>query len=222
MAIGTLALALVTVALGVVAVWGNRTGRHALQVAQGELLASTLAILEAVPPESSAMDSRPLDRVDYSSLGSREEPRWVPRDGVDVQSEPGAVMLSVPVRNVGPGVALISRQRPQALSPPDMMWTFGECSRPMIPSGQNARLRFKLSGLREEAYAEVFYSDVSGQQPARLRLYVRGAPDSWTGEWEYTVCGTALYFDEDAVPFAISGDERVAEQQPLVVAQKRN
>jgi hypothetical protein len=213
-AIGTLTLALVTVGLGLAALLGNRTSRRALDVAQAELQAATLPLLEAVPAEGGRARDYPPELVDYRGLGAREPGQWRYRDEVDVRGESGGVFLSVPFRNVGTGIALIGGPRPQALSVPDLMWTVGECSRPLIPSGQYARLSFRLQGLREEAYAEVFYSDVSGNQTARLRLYLRGERDVPTGQMFWTVHGTALYTDGVAVPFAISGDSRVAEPQP--------
>jgi hypothetical protein len=182
---------------------------------QSELQASIFPLLESVPLEHGGHRERtPPEPTDYSSLGSRTPSEWRYRDVVDVKGEPSGVFFSVPIRNVGQGFVLISGSRPQALSVPDVTWTLGESSRPMIPSAKYARINFRLNGLREDAYAEVFYSDVCGNQPGRLRIYIKGEADESTGQMGYFVKGTALYDDDGNVPLAISGDPRVADPQP--------
>lgn len=214
-AIGTLSLALVTLGVGIAAVCGNKTAREALEVAQAELQASLLPLLESVPLEYGPhREATAPELIDYTTLGAREPNEWRYRDVVDVRGEADGVFVSVPIRNVGPGMALITGVRPQALSVPDVTWTLGECTRPLIPAGQYARLNFRLSGLREEAYAEVFYADTSGNQHARLRLYIKGERESETAPMGYFVRGTALYTDDGDLAFAISGNERVAAKQP--------
>jgi hypothetical protein len=220
-AIGTLALAGVTVAVGVVAVRANAVARRGLRIAQAEMQASTFPLIESVPLQYQAQRlASPSDLVDYGSLDQgAPEPEWRYRDVVDVNGQPGGVFLSVPIKNVGPGIARITSPQPRALSVPDAVWTEGVCTRALIPSGEYARLHFRLTGLRDEAYAEVFYSDNSGEgDVTRVRLYVRSQRDLDPQSTGYTVRGTAMYHGDDEFPFSIAGDPRVAERQPSLPA----
>jgi hypothetical protein len=220
-AIGTLSLAAVTVVLGIVAVLGNRTSREALAIAQQEQQASMFPLLESVPVEHGKhREETAPELIDYESLGARTtKAAWRYRDVVDVNGEAGGVFFSVPVRNVGPGIARISATR--ALSVPDVLWTDGVASRALVPPGEYARLNFRLSGIREEAYAEVFYSDNSGNQPARLRLYVKGERSGEHGEMGYFVRGAAIYQDDTDEPLGVVGDPRVTDPQPTSPVPQR-
>jgi hypothetical protein len=216
-AIGTLALAVVTVAVGTVALFANKVARDGLKISQAELQASTFPLIESVPLQFQAQrQASPPDLVDYSSLeDGAPEPEWRYRDVVDVNTQPGGVFLSVPIKNVGPGIARITSPQPRALSVPDVVWTDGVCTRALIPSGEYARLNFKFGGLRDEAYAEVFYSDNSGEADiTRVRLYIRSQRDLDPQETGYTVRGTAMYHSDDEIPFAIAGDPKVGHKQP--------
>jgi hypothetical protein len=217
-AIGTLSLACVTLMLGVAALRGNRTGRKALEIAQAELQASTFPLIESVPVEHDAhREATPPELIDYRILGGSTPVSWRYRDVVDVSGEGAGVFFSVPIRNVGPGIARISEAKPRALSVPDRHWTDGVSTRGLIPPGEYARLLFRLGGLREEAFAEVVYSDTSGNQPARVRMYIKGERDD-SGGMGYFVKGTAMYRDTEEQPYVVVGDARVAEHQPTADA----
>jgi hypothetical protein len=212
-AIGTLALAFVTLLLGIAALRGNRTARQALGIAQAELQASMFPLIESVPLEHSPhREATPPELIDYRTLGGGGPVVWRFRDVVDVNGESGGVFFSVPIRNVGPGIARISGTEPRALSVPDRDWTVGVANRGLIPPGEYGRLLFRLYGLREEAFAEVFYSDTSGNQAARVRFYIKGERDPDSGHMDYFVKGTAMWLDGE--PYFVVGDPRVAERQP--------
>ncbi|HVC86433.1 MAG TPA: hypothetical protein VNC40_03305 [Gaiellaceae bacterium] len=213
-AIGTLTLAGVTLAVAIVAVRGNQVARRGVAIGEAELQTSMLPVLEAVPamPTAEREDSM-KEVIDYTNVGFSHDERWTEPDWVDVLGERGAVYCSIPVQNVGQGIARISSVRPRALSVPDVIWTDGEPTRALIPAGQRARLQFRLSGVRDEIYAEVFYTDFSGEQPARTRLYVRRQQGE-AGHSTYVVRGTAIYSGGDDEPFAVAGDARVTANQP--------
>jgi hypothetical protein len=72
----------------------------------------------------------------------------------------------------------------------------GRCSESRVdPARRVWAVLFRLFGLREEAFAEVFYSDASGNQEARVRFYIKGERDADSGKMGYFVKGTAMYLD---------------------------
>ena len=88
--------------------------------------------------------------------------------------------LSIPVRNVGPGVAVIANPLPMISEEwrDEASHTQGAVSRSVIPPGESGRLNFGLwenaaGALFNEAYVEVTYTDIGGQQRQRTIFFLR-------------------------------------------------
>jgi hypothetical protein len=209
----TLFLGIATLTLGVVAAYGNHLTRRGLKVSQAELKASILPLLEAVP-ELPRLGGGTLELIDFTNVGGDALERLLA--AADRVRTVGAdrVYCSIPIRNVGPGIARIGPAKPRALSVPDVNWTEGECTRPLIPAGQSARLQFPMYGTRDEIYAEAVYRDMAGEQGTRIRLYLTREESTPEGDLVYIVAGTAPYEEGSDSPYAISGDSRVARAQP--------
>lgn len=224
-AIGTLALAVVTVAVGIIAVRANRVARRGVEIAAEDLKASMTPLLEPTATTSGAErrqlraggEYAPKDVFTYEDVGGPPEERTPLAHEVDVFSAAGAVYVSIPIRNVGHGIAKISaRERPRALSVPDREWTDGTTTRGLVPPDMGARLNFRLAGVRYEIYAEVVYTDITGDQETRLRLYIKLTEDG-SGKAMYEFRGTALYEGTGNIPSflrTVTGDRQVLEPQP--------
>lgn len=132
---------------------------------------------------------------------------------MDVFGDVSGVYCSIPIQNHGHGVARLGPQKPHALSVPDVLWTAGDATRALIPAGEGARLNFRLNGVRDEIYAEVFYTDISGEQQASTRFY-QLRETSGNGDARYPVRGTAMYRPSADDPIASVGHPSVAAQQP--------
>jgi hypothetical protein len=208
----TLFLGIATLILGAVAAYGNHLTRRGLKVSQAELKASILPLLEAVPEVLGTGGA--FELIDFTNVGGDSLERQL--TAPDRVRTIGAdhVYCSIPIHNVGPGIARIGPAKPRALSVPDVKWTEGECTRPLIPAGESARLHFPLFGTRDEIYAEAFYRDMAGEQGTRIRLYLTREESTPNGDIVYSVAGTALYEEGSDSPYAISGDSRVARTQP--------
>jgi hypothetical protein len=215
-AIGTLALAVVTSAVAVLALRALRLARRGLETAEEGLRASLLPVLEPVPPYTGKHKKVTADRIDYTSLGGPAGDRWAWPYAVDVLALESGVFCSIPVRNVGPGVARIATDvAARALSVPDEWWSTGEPTRGLIPPGERTRVHFRLPGVRDELYVEVDYSDTSDAQRRRLRLYLARSVGA-DGDSVFHVLGAATYrlTAAGALLFAAAGDERVTRRAP--------
>jgi hypothetical protein len=107
---------------------------------------------------------------------------------------------SVPIRNVGAGVAILGDVRAQL--PPDTNWYEGQPSVRILPPEGIVRVLFRLAAIPEDQFlVEARYKDVAGGQPTRTRLKVRRVSDN---EWQ--AVGAALYQAEEGSPFVTSGE----------------
>ena len=210
-AIGTLALAAVTSVLAVLVSRGLTLTRRTLEAVEESVQASLLPVLESVPSYTGKHKKISADRIDYSALGGPAGERWAWPYAVDVFAVESGIFCSVPVRNVGPGIAQLSTEvAARALSPPDEWWSTGEPTRGLVPPGERTRVQFRLPGVRDELFVEVDYADTRGGQGRRLRLFLtRGAGAG--GEVVYRVQGSATYrlTADGPTLVAATGDERV-------------
>jgi hypothetical protein len=215
-AIATLALAVVTSAVAVLALRALTLARRSLEAVEEGLRASLLPMLEPVPPYTGKHKKITADRIDYTSLGGPTGDRWSWPYAVDVLALESGVFCSIPVRNVGPGVAKIATEvAARALSVPDEWWSTGEPTRGLVPPGERTRVQFRLPGVRDELYVEVDYADTSDGQRRRLRLYLMRSVGA-DGESAFHVLGSATYRLTSTGPilFAAAGDERVTRRSP--------
>lgn len=226
-AIGTIGLALATFVLGLVAHHANRFAQRGVEIATAELQASMLPLLEPTWTISgeerrklrAGSTSAPHDRFTYADVDGPDEERTPYAHEVDIYGNVSSVYCSIPIRNVGHGIARVStRALPRALSVPDRAWTDGRATRGLIPPGMGARLNFRLSGVRQEIYAEVVYTDITGEQETRLRLYIKRIEDPETHDSAYEIRGSALYDGIGNIPASLhtmTGDRRVLDPQPI-------
>jgi hypothetical protein len=208
-ALGTLSLANVTVvvaAIGVATAWFTRqlaeqtktlaeATQGALLVAQAELAAQVRPLIVDVPE---TLDAGPM--ADYGDGVTL--PAYGAQTFTDIL---GQAILSVPIRNVGPGLAFIAEK--PLMSRDITGYKFeGRSSRHALPPDEIARLSFRLSdaGLMQmsNVYVEVSYTDVGGQQATRSVLFFRyhGA-DS-----EFRVAGVAIYEIGSDTPIVANGE----------------
>ena len=205
-AIGALALAAVVFVTAVVTSRGLARTRRSLSPVADALRASLLPVLEPVPPHTGKHKRSSADRIDYTGLGGPADERWAWPYVVDILPLESGIFCSVPVRNIGPGVARLSTEvATRALSVPDDWWSTGEPTGGLVAPRARTRMQFRLPGVRDELYVEVDYSDLGGEQRRRLRLYLR------RGDAAYEVRGAATYVltPAGATLFAVAGDERV-------------
>ena len=205
-AIGALALAGVVLVTAVVTSRSLKKTRRILAGVESAVRASLLPVLEPVPPHTGKHKKSSADRIDYTGLGGPADERWAWPYAVDVLALESGIFCSVPLRNVGPGVARLSTEvAARALSVPDDWWSTGEPTSGLVAPGGRARVQFRLPGVRDELYVEVDYADTGGEQRRRLRLYLRRR------ESVYEVRGAATYVltPAGATLYAVAGDERV-------------
>ena len=165
-AIGTLSLALVTVAVGVVSAIGVRA-------TFAEVAGSLRPLLAEVPIGHPVGGGPAVTGI--PGRGRNLPSAWE----VVVETAP-AMQVSVPFRNVGPGAAVIDSVEFVAdtnESAPASGWA----SARILPPREAARANGGLTeGARDRLWVTVTYRDVRGKQPASTRLFLhRQEGDSW-------------------------------------------
>ncbi len=140
-----------------------------------------------------------------------------------IMEDSGEQKISIPLRNVGNGIALIEKGSVK-LWPAERVkngiatYQDGEAEAPIVPPGGDTSLDFKLrqrpadqswyelytaSGANvqdNEFVVSVRYTDVNGGQPVQAKIHIRhGKVTLWhIAEIEY-------YHSTDSIPFAVAG-----------------
>jgi hypothetical protein len=203
----TFALAVATLFLVGVATWQAVLTRRAVGIARDELSASLRPVLIDVPLRHGVEP----ERIDFEDLGVPIGPEWSQEE-----TQPGTIfvsramgshdyLVSVPVRNVGPGVAVVSAPHPTCFQERDGAHTQGRISRKVIPTGEEARLTFRLTTDRrtDAFYAQIAYTDIAGEQMTRTQFYVR-RPE--TPDAQHEVRGLALFLGHSDQPSVAYGE----------------
>jgi hypothetical protein len=194
-AIGTLALAAATFLAVVVGVATVRASQRMADAAQATATADKLALegsirpllIPTTPYPEPDQQGAPNERVTFGTSGYN-----VALGSVSVRANPGSTLISVPVRNVGAGIAVLSEPAPR-VRPHGQGWQgVGGSTDRIIPAGETTRLQWEV---RDEMTstrfdAEVSYTDARGGQPMRTRLAV-AKDTSTTDRW--SVVGVELY-----------------------------
>ncbi|MEX2646087.1 MAG: hypothetical protein WD249_07495 [Gaiellaceae bacterium] len=202
LAITTGGLALVTFALAAAAYWQARSSAKLVQVTERSVLATErsveaaeaavdianrqraaglLPVVVDVPPGQTSES----ERFSFATLGVPDDPLS------PFEAEPGEVylnvewaefdhLLSVPVRNLGPGIAVLTTPHPSYFQERGGVHRQGKASRTVIPPGEFARLQFRVSHTDRLTafYVEVAYTDVGGEQMHRTQLFIRRRADT--------------------------------------------
>jgi hypothetical protein len=111
---------------------------------------------------------------------------------------PGA-HCSVPMRNVGTGVAVLVETRAQMDA--DLSWHSGDVSVRLLPPGEIVRLSFQLPATpTDHLEVRACYTDIAGGQVTRTGLRAEKGPNG-----ELRVVGVSLFHGDEAAPFVQSG-----------------
>ncbi len=201
--IGTLALAVVTLVLVCVAAYQAWLTRRAWQ-------SQLQPVLVDVPVGVFVQDEQVGDNVRrYEDAGE-----------VDVwPGEDGRLEITVPMRNAGAGLALITAVELDWRHA--MSWQ-GAALHTAIPAGEQTRVTFQvpfadqasaiaaIEGIqRDELGVTIVYTDVRGQQRGRTRLWVMKHSDE-EASIEYLVDRIELFRGDDDAPFATPSGRGVA------------
>jgi hypothetical protein len=99
------------------------------------------------------------------------------RGVIATRAEEGFTLIGFPIRNVGPGAAVLTTPHPSCKVGPKEAATQGAVDRLAIPPGSNAYAVFRLTGGPPgQLYIEVAYTDVGGGQFTRTQLYAAERP----------------------------------------------
>jgi hypothetical protein len=164
--------------------------RDSIEVATRDVETSIQPVLSDVPHDQFfvQVDRRVPDRV-----------RDLARITAAPKSGQAGTTCSVPMRNVGTGVAILDDVA--AMLPPNSIWEPGRPSMRIVPPEEIVLFDFDLSTtLESHFFVEARFKDIAGGQLTRTRLRVDRNRD---GDW--VVVGAALYRAEEGTPFVWSG-----------------
>jgi hypothetical protein len=205
-AVGTLAVAAATGALAFATFRLAATTSKLAASASEEAATSKAALSATIRP---ALVDLPLEEP-----GAVSTVKWA--DGSTDQVGPGTirvhskddyVLCTLPLRNIGPGAAVIVGLGLVEAGFP------GNASRMIVPSGESTRFSFSIPKDRPELQEgihrildgnfalEVAYTDIDGQQTTLTRAFVHQLDP----QLSYRVRQVALLHYGDAEPFAMSG-----------------
>lgn len=128
------------------------------------------------------------------------------------QDAAGWLMLSVPVRNVGAGPALIESLKAELPAGIVVDQVIGRMLHSAVPTGELSRMQFEIqtkldvqgalaiaTGHDSSVYVSVEYRDMARAQRLRSRLEIFGSPAAG-----FRAFATELYEDDPDTPFATS------------------
>jgi hypothetical protein len=165
-----------------------------------ELEGTVRPVLIDVPIEGPARDIV----ISFDSLGLAESANVIYEGAIAwriATTRQGSHLFSVPVRNVGQGAAVVWKPEPSLKDANDPAAILGRASVGVIPVGEIGRMNFVVPSAVHTAWVEIAYTDITGQQPTRTRLFLRREPDH---SWEFL--GIALYRDHDEEPIVAWGE----------------
>lgn len=179
--IGTLALAGVTLLAVLVGIATALSTKRAASAAQSSADADRLSLEASIRPllihAKLARRGRTSSSADFESVAfPGQAPEQVPIGGVGVFSRSPTLMeITVPVRNVGRGAALISDRPEFRQVGREWLGDRGDPFDIVIPEHESTRIQFRPNyQLTEGAFEiRVTYTDARGGQPTRTLLRVR-------------------------------------------------
>lgn len=175
------------------------TNRQA-EAAADAVRTSVRPVLVEVPE----VEVAPEEVVSFANIGAQQRsrgPDWAIRMAVPERPDWfDKALISVPLRNVGPGAAIISRVRPRALGD-DHHEVAAVPTKQVVPQGETVRLNLNPWAGVNQLRVEVTYTDVSGDQLARTRLLIQRADVG--NDWR--VAGQAVHFDDGSAVWAGEG-----------------
>jgi hypothetical protein len=187
-AAGTLALAGVTFLLVVVAVMQAALTRRTLAVTQQSVDVANKGLAARLRP---VLVDVPLGTPGRYEVGSAFDLPGLIAVSADPQTR--KQRISVPIRNVGPGLAVLATPHPTIFEREGVHYQ-GKASRTVIPPAETAHLSFELDGKRGAFYVQVAYTDVAGEQMTRTQLFIR----THTQDEPTRVVGLALFVGPDS------------------------
>jgi hypothetical protein len=151
-------------------------------------------------------------RLNFEDLGVPTSDSLAPYDNVRpgeifVRRDMGSLdlLFSVPLRNVGAGIAVVSTPHPSWFQDRTATRTQGRASQRLIPSGELARVMFRVTADpgAPRFYVEIAYTDIAGEQMSRTQLFVRllETPDAG-----HLVRGVALFVGHEERPSVAYGE----------------
>jgi hypothetical protein len=204
-AIGTLVLAIGTLGLASATLWLASTTRTVARLTRSEIEGTIRPLLVDVPPHDtteSSVNLRPiLDGEQDVFIGARTGMISEKREGANT------AYVAVPIRNVGPGTAVLATPHPSVLPRGE-----GEAAYPAkvnalaIPPGDTAHVLFQSNTVgagggfdptRGQYRVEVAYQDAAGGQFTRTHLFV---------DPHKRIVGVAIFHGHEPEPFLKFGD----------------
>lgn len=208
----TLGLAVATFLLAAFAGWlawltrrAIEISRESLRVAQAELLGTLRPLLVAVPVgrflQTEEIHYRERD-VGVDHVGHVTDRGRIHSEQAADPRRQDRHVLSIPLRNVGPGVAVMYVPLPAYRRAHDTAWYQGRPTMGVVPSGEIVRLNFIVGTEDHAILVEAAYRDVAGEQFTKTSLWVTREPPGR----EWSVRGYALYANKQERPFLWSGE----------------
>lgn len=198
--------AIVTGVLAVATGWVAWTTRNVAMLTRREIEGTIRPLLVDVPMGSTRDEGKVVisfepmgEGLDAVSVGGR----------VAYREDQNRTLVAVPIRNVGPGAAIVAAPAPVIWKPDTGARSSGRVNVLAIASQETAYALFVVGwgdpivdpgwNPRDgDFYVEFAYTDVTGRQPTRTRFFVGG--------FNSHVRGIALFRDDQPTPYLTDGD----------------